>query len=165
LLKLKHVDARQRLAFHSFEVPQRLPRSAPHPRYRPRSVGELRAVLGEAIRSWELRLIDVLVDPAVNRALVDKLARYWYGEKYPLDDSERRAAGKPAGAGSRRERLRLRSRRGALRSVPYFRRGQSGYGRKGKETQEPRSTEPARQTDTEYFDQRELRPPSRVKTG
>jgi hypothetical protein len=49
--------------------------------YRPRPVGELCAVLGDAIRSWELRLIDVLVDPTVNRALVDKLARYWYGKK------------------------------------------------------------------------------------
>jgi thiamine pyrophosphate-dependent acetolactate synthase large subunit-like protein len=48
--------------------------------YRPRSVDELRAALDEAIRSRELRLIEVPVDPSVNRAPVEKLARYWDGK-------------------------------------------------------------------------------------
>jgi acetolactate synthase I/II/III large subunit len=47
---------------------------------RPRSVDELRTAIGEAIRSRELRLIEVPVDPSVNRALIDKLARYWDGK-------------------------------------------------------------------------------------
>lgn len=49
--------------------------------YRPRSVDELRATLVEAIRSRDLRVIEVPVDPAVNLALADKLARYWNGKK------------------------------------------------------------------------------------
>lgn len=44
---------------------------------RPQSVGELRAALGEAIDSRALRLIEIPVDTTVNRALIDKLARYW----------------------------------------------------------------------------------------
>lgn len=46
--------------------------------HRPASVEELRTALGEAIRSRELRLIEVPVDPAVNRALLDKLTRHWH---------------------------------------------------------------------------------------
>ncbi|MDE2166739.1 MAG: acetolactate synthase large subunit [Alphaproteobacteria bacterium] len=45
--------------------------------YRPQSVAELRTALDEAIGSRALRLIEILVDSNVNRALVDKLARYW----------------------------------------------------------------------------------------
>ena len=45
--------------------------------HRPVSVEELRAALTEAMRSRELRLIEVPVDPTVNRELVEKLARYW----------------------------------------------------------------------------------------
>src|SRR5258708_18399055 len=44
---------------------------------RPGSVEELRVVLSEAIGSRELRLIEIPVDPRVNRELVEKLARYW----------------------------------------------------------------------------------------
>jgi acetolactate synthase I/II/III large subunit len=44
---------------------------------RPQSVNELREALIKSIRSRELQLIEVPVDPAINRALVDKLERYW----------------------------------------------------------------------------------------
>ncbi|MVT64903.1 acetolactate synthase large subunit [Bradyrhizobium pachyrhizi] len=49
--------------------------------YRPGSVDELREALSEAIDSRELRLIEIPVDPSVNRALVEKLARYWDGKE------------------------------------------------------------------------------------
>ncbi len=47
------------------------------PAYRPSSVEELRRTLNEAIRSRELRLIEIPVDPSVNRGLVARLEHYW----------------------------------------------------------------------------------------
>lgn len=47
---------------------------------RPESVEELRGALEEAIRSRELRFIEIPVDPGVNRELVAKLRRYWDGK-------------------------------------------------------------------------------------
>jgi acetolactate synthase-1/2/3 large subunit len=44
---------------------------------RPESVEELRGALDEAIRSRELRFIEIPVDSGVNRELVEKLKRYW----------------------------------------------------------------------------------------
>ena len=44
---------------------------------RPESIGQLRDALHDAIASRELRLIEVPVDPSVNRALAEKPARYW----------------------------------------------------------------------------------------
>jgi len=44
---------------------------------RPGSVSELRAAVAEAIGSRELRLIEIPVDPSVNRELVAKLRDFW----------------------------------------------------------------------------------------
>ena len=44
---------------------------------RPDSVSELRAAVAEAIGSRELRLIEIPVDPSVNRELVAKLRDFW----------------------------------------------------------------------------------------
>ncbi|HET8726851.1 MAG TPA: thiamine pyrophosphate-dependent enzyme, partial [Alphaproteobacteria bacterium] len=47
---------------------------------RPDSVEALRSMVDEAIRSRELRVIEVPVEPRVNRELVAKLQRYWNAE-------------------------------------------------------------------------------------
>jgi acetolactate synthase-1/2/3 large subunit len=44
---------------------------------RPGSVSELRAAVAEAIGSRELRLIEIPIDPSVNRELVAKLRDFW----------------------------------------------------------------------------------------
>jgi acetolactate synthase-1/2/3 large subunit len=45
--------------------------------HRPSSVEELSTTLFDAIRSRELRVIEIPVDPSVNRELHQKLERYW----------------------------------------------------------------------------------------
>lgn len=45
--------------------------------HRPQSVDELRDALFQSVTSRELRLVEVPVDPTVNRELAEKLARYW----------------------------------------------------------------------------------------
>jgi acetolactate synthase-1/2/3 large subunit len=45
--------------------------------HRPSTVEELSATLFDAVRSRELRVIEIPVDPSVNRELDQKLQRYW----------------------------------------------------------------------------------------
>jgi acetolactate synthase-1/2/3 large subunit len=45
--------------------------------FRPKTVGELNQVLEDSIRSRELRLVEIPVNPAVNSELTDKLSSYW----------------------------------------------------------------------------------------
>jgi acetolactate synthase-1/2/3 large subunit len=59
---------------------------------RPESVDELRSVVRDAIKSRELRLIEIPVDSNVNRQLVGKLQAYWHRKSTVPEAAEQHEA-------------------------------------------------------------------------